>query len=53
MNIPAIVSFAIMILVTFLKGTIKNPSSPEAQKIKAILTVLRDEINDFLSVFPA
>lgn len=41
-----------MVLVTFLKGTIKNPGSPDAQKLKAILTILRDEITDFLSVFP-
>jgi hypothetical protein len=50
-NVPGLVSFAITILLTFLKSTIKNIDSVKAKQLEAILSTLRDAINDFLHVF--
>jgi hypothetical protein len=49
MNIPSWVLLAISVAIQFLKSTIKNPTSQEAAKLKAILTVLVAEIQDILS----
>jgi hypothetical protein len=50
-NIPALVSFAVTILLTFLKSTVKNLDSTKAKALAFALTTLRDAINDFLTVF--
>jgi hypothetical protein len=42
---------ALSIAVSVLKGTIKDPNSPAAQRLKQLLLVLQAEIADFLTVY--
>ncbi len=51
--LPIIIGWVIPILLTFLKSTVKNADSATAQKLKVVLTMVRDSINDFLTVFAA
>jgi hypothetical protein len=49
--VTSLVGFAITILLNFLKATIKNHDSATAQKLKVVLTMVRDAITEFLTVF--